>query len=154
MTTTQEFRMTAEAELPRVAGEWLDGHGAGGVFGLSGTLGAGKTAFVRAVVRELHRRAGTEAPRVPSPTYVYRTSYEIGRTPVEHFDLYRVDTASAATLAELGYYDAVENVRAGKGFLFVEWPERADDPSDLDLTEQWEISLAGDGTVRRLRRND
>lgn len=148
----RQWLVPSEAALPQVAAEWLDQHPTGGLFGLSGTLGAGKTAFVRAIVHELFRRAGTPAPRVPSPTYVYRTTYEAGRRPVEHFDLYRLDTATAATLAELGYYEAADNARAGKGYLFVEWPERAEDPHDLDLTEHWELSLGSDANSRVLRR--
>jgi tRNA threonylcarbamoyl adenosine modification protein YjeE len=146
------WQIAGEADLGRVAEEWLTTHPGGGVFGLSGNLGAGKTAFVRAVVHALYRRAGIEAPRVPSPTYVYRTTYEAGRTPVEHFDLYRLDTATAATLAELGYYEAVERVRGDKGFLFVEWPERAEEPSDLDLNEHWEMRPLVDPAARELRR--
>ena len=149
-----DYLIADEAALPTTAVAWLDTHRAGGVFGFSGHLGAGKTAFVRAVVQELFRRAGTEAPRVPSPTYVYRTIYEAGRVPVEHFDLYRLDTATAATLAELGYYEAVERVRGDKGFLFVEWPERAEEMTDLDLTESWEIRIGRDGATRTLQRRD
>jgi tRNA threonylcarbamoyladenosine biosynthesis protein TsaE len=143
-----------EAALAAVASPWLDAHRTGGVFGLSGTLGAGKTAFVRAIVHELFRRAGEPPPRVPSPTYVFRTTYEAGAVPVEHFDLYRLDTASAATLAEIGYYEAVERVRGERGYLFVEWPERADDPHDLDLTERWELRRIDETETRLLLRSD
>ena len=52
---------------------------------LRGPLGAGKTTFVRAVVRELH---GSDAA-VSSPTFVFRQRYE-GPPPVEHVDLYRI----------------------------------------------------------------
>lgn len=149
---TNRWKIETQTELSRVATEWLDAHPTGGVFGLSGTLGAGKTAFVRAVVHELFRRGGLETPRVPSPTYVYRATYEAGRTPVEHFDLYRLDTATASTLAELGYYEAVERVRGEKGYLFVEWPERAEDPHDLELTEHWEMKPLVDPNARELCR--
>jgi tRNA threonylcarbamoyladenosine biosynthesis protein TsaE len=85
----------------------------GDALGLSGDLGAGKTTFVRALVRALH---GSDVP-VSSPTFVFRQRYD-GTPPVEHLDLYRLDDPAEA--AELGLEDAFGPDR----ITVVEWPER------------------------------
>jgi len=85
----------------------------GDALALSGELGAGKTTFVRALVRALHGSDGS----VTSPTFVFRHRYE-GTPPVEHLDLYRLDDPSEA--AELGLEEAFGADR----ITVVEWPER------------------------------
>lgn len=86
----------------------------GSVVALHGSLGAGKTAFVRALVRCLH---GSD-DAVSSPTFVFRQLYG-GDLPVEHLDLYRVD--DPAEIDDLGLEDAFAPDR----ITVVEWPERA-----------------------------
>jgi tRNA threonylcarbamoyl adenosine modification protein YjeE len=77
---------------------------------LHGDLGAGKTSFARAVIREL---CGADAV-VPSPTFTIVQNYG----NISHFDLYRVKTA--AELEEIGFFDALaENI------VLIEWPEIA-----------------------------
>jgi len=104
-----------EADLPRLARDyaqlWLR---PGTVVALHGDLGAGKTAFVRALVREI---LGAEVP-VPSPTFTIVQPYETPSLTIYHYDLYRLTNPSE--LAELGWQEAVAN-----GLVLVEWPERA-----------------------------
>jgi tRNA threonylcarbamoyladenosine biosynthesis protein TsaE len=82
---------------------------------MSGSLGAGKTTLVRAIVRALH---GSDAA-VSSPTFVFRQTYA-GTPTIEHLDLYRLDDASSE-LPELGLDDALGADR----IALIEWAERA-----------------------------
>jgi tRNA threonylcarbamoyl adenosine modification protein YjeE len=88
----------------------------GNALALSGELGAGKTTFVRAIVRALH---GSDVP-VSSPTFIFRQRYD-GRPPIEHLDLYRIEGPEDA--AELGLDEAFGPDR----ITIVEWPERLPD---------------------------
>jgi N-acetylmuramate 1-kinase len=92
---------------------------------LSGDLGAGKTAFVRAVIRHL---AGNDRIEVPSPTFTLIQSYSLPRFPVVHADLYRV--GGPGELPELGLDEAMHEAA-----VLLEWPDRAGDLLPPDRLE-------------------
>ena len=107
----------------------------GDVVALSGGLGAGKTAFVRAVVEVLH---GTD--ETTSPTFTFRHRYE-GSPPIDHLDLYRIDDPHE--IAELGLEDAFD----GTSIVLVEWWRNA---PHLLPQRRYEIDIAGAGDEPRL----
>jgi len=84
----------------------------GDCLGLDGPLGAGKTVFVRGLVRG----AGA-ADRVRSPTFVLHAVYP-GPLTIHHLDLYRLD--HGVDLRTLGVEELLET-----GAAVVEWAERA-----------------------------
>ncbi|MFM2043594.1 MAG: hypothetical protein RLY86_2170 [Pseudomonadota bacterium] len=96
---------------------------------LAGDLGAGKTAFCRALIRHL---SGDPAAEVPSPTFTLVQTYDLPALSLWHFDLYRL--SGPEEVEELGW----EEVRAD-GVALVEWPDRLGpllpaDRLDLHLT--------------------
>ncbi|GGB34403.1 hypothetical protein GCM10011505_14810 [Tistrella bauzanensis] len=105
----------------------------GGMVLLDGDLGAGKTAFARALIRSL---AGADID-VPSPTFTLVQSYALDGVEVTHADLYRIDDPDE--IDELGLEDA-----AAGGLVLVEWPERAGGRLDRDAL-RLRFSIADDG---------
>jgi len=114
----------------------------GDLITLSGDLGAGKTAFARALIRHL---AGNETIEVPSPTFTLVQNYELPRFTLIHADLYRV--GSAAELAELGFEDVADGA-----VVLIEWPDRAAGALPADRLDIAFTLAAGAGpNVRQVR---
>lgn len=112
---------------------------AGDLVTLRGELGAGKTTFARELIAAL---AGSDGAEIPSPTFTLVQDYETKRTPVWHFDLYRL--RDEAELSELGLDDAL-----GRGVALVEWPERAGaglplDRLDIHIEDRGEADPGGE----------
>ena len=84
----------------------------GGVVALRGTLGAGKTAFVRGIAAQLAPQAS-----VSSPTFAIMNEYR-GEMPLFHFDLYRI--GDAEELDGIGFEEFFEK----PGVMLIEWSER------------------------------
>ncbi len=81
--------------------------------GLVGTLGAGKTQFVRFLVAAL----GVAAENVTSPTYVLQQTY-LGSCKIHHFDFYRLDRA--AQVWDLGIDELYEQ----PCIVLIEWADK------------------------------
>lgn len=108
---------------------------AGDVLALRGDLGAGKTAFARALVRAL---AEDEEAEVPSPTFTLVQTYDTDAGPVWHFDLYRL--SGPDEVPELGWDEV------GQGIALVEWPDRL---GPLLPRDRLELTMVHDGPDAR-----
>lgn len=103
----------ATADFARALGSQLR---VGDVLLLTGSIGAGKTHFARALIQSLL----TEPEDVPSPTFTLVQEYETDRGPLWHSDLYRLN--SPDEIEELGLLEAFSNA-----ICIVEWPDRLGD---------------------------
>ena len=83
------------------------------IVALGGDLGAGKTAFSRALIRTI----GGSNIEVPSPTFTLVQTYELPAFELWHFDLYRLDAPQDAM--ELDIEEAFASCVS-----LIEWPER------------------------------
>lgn len=88
---------------------------AGDVFLLKGSLGVGKSVFVRGMARGL----GINEP-MPSPSFTILNEYK-GKFHVYHFDFYRIN--DPFELFEIGFEEYINS----EGISFIEWPEKAGD---------------------------
>ena len=135
MTSSQTRVTYSEEETAIFAGEFASELKAGDVLLLSGTLGAGKTAFVRGLAAGL----GIDPEEVSSPTFTLVHEYRGGRLTLYHADLYRLEKAATD---ELG----LEEMGVARSVLAIEWPDRLTHalPGARDVT----IDIVDEGTRR------
>jgi len=124
---------------------------AGDVVGLQGTLGAGKTCFVKGMARGLG--VGDERA-VTSPSFVLLHEYR-GRLTLYHFDAYRL--ADASQMEEIGCQEVFDS----GGVSVVEWADHVQGclpPEHFMLTirllgpsrREFSLTAAGAGPTSRL----
>lgn len=106
---------------------------------LDGPLGAGKTALTQGIGAGLGVRE-----TINSPTFTLLKEY-LGRLPLYHFDLYRIEDPEE--LFALGF----EDYFGGEGVCVVEWADRgvAADGATLWPTNWLRIAIAADGGSKR-----
>ena len=108
---------------------------------LLGELGAGKTAFVKAVAHAL----GVEEV-VTSPTFVLEKIYQLGgRTSkfkrLIHIDAYRLETGGE--LAPLGFDELMQDAT---NLVFLEWPEKVAESLPTP-TARISLTVQGDSRI-------
>jgi tRNA threonylcarbamoyladenosine biosynthesis protein TsaE len=111
---THESHSVADTES--IAAELARTLRGGEVVALYGDLGAGKTQFVRGLVRGL----GGNPHTVSSPTFVLLNVYDSGRLNVFHLDAYRV--RGAEDFESIGFTELLDQ----RGVVVVEWAERVE----------------------------
>jgi len=117
-----------EAATAQLGAQLAQALAPGLVIYLSGNLGAGKTALVRAVLRGLGYQG-----KVKSPTFTLVELYAISSLTIYHFDLYRFRDPDE--WLEAGFRDYF----GSDAICLVEWPEKAEGmlpPADLRITLQ------------------
>lgn len=109
-------RSSSVEQTEAIAAELAATLAGGELIALHGDLGAGKTQFVRGLVRGL----GGEPRAVSSPTFVLLNVYDGGRLTVFHLDAYRI--GGADDFEAIGFTELLEQ----GGVVAVEWPQRID----------------------------
>ncbi len=97
----------------------------GEIICLAGDLGAGKTHFAKGIVAGL----GGDPQEVTSPTFTIVHEYHVGRIPVFHFDLYRLD--SGRELQGIGWDEYLDE----GGVCLVEWADKF--PNEVPAGALW-----------------
>jgi tRNA threonylcarbamoyladenosine biosynthesis protein TsaE len=100
------------------------------VITFSGEIGAGKTTFIRAMLRALGIQSA-----IKSPTFSLVESYRIDPLQIHHFDLYRIHDETE--LEYVGFRDYF----TPHAICCIEWPEQAKNyitHVDVKITLEWE----------------
>jgi tRNA threonylcarbamoyladenosine biosynthesis protein TsaE len=111
------------ANIDETARLFLDKVGSNRHFALYGSMGAGKTTFIKALCKALGVIGA-----VTSPTFALVNEYNAGNNgKVFHFDFYRINKPE-----EVFDFGCEEYFASGR-YCFVEWPEKAEIalPSDI-----------------------
>ena len=148
-TSLDDTRDAARALVARVA-ERAQERSTATVVGLRGELGAGKTAFAKAVAEALGVRE-----TVTSPTFVIEKIYKLDAAQpfghLVHIDAYRLE--GGAELTTLGWSGTVAEPG---NLVLVEWPERVADvlPDDTLFIDFEALTESGAEETRRITIHD
>lgn len=108
------FRLDNLLESAR---EFVENNPTNKKFAFYGSMGAGKTTFIKAICQVLNA-----IDLVSSPTFSIINEYETKEgTLIYHFDLYRIKTSEE--LYDIGFEEYCQD----DCWCFVEWPEKAED---------------------------
>ena len=122
----REFISNSIAQTEQIAAEVAKELSNGGFLALYGDMGAGKTAFVRGLVKAMCPEC---LPLVHSPTFAIVNEYAGDKVKIYHFDLYRLKDGD--DLISTGFYDYLEN----GGVIVTEWSELFEDDIPLDAVK-------------------
>ena len=110
--------------IKETAQAFIEAMGDSTIFAFYGSMGAGKTTFIKAVCEEL----GVEDV-ITSPTFAIVNEYRSATTGrlIYHFDFYRIKKQEE--VYDMGYEDYVES----GALCFMEWPELIEEllPEDV-----------------------
>lgn len=100
------------------------------IFAFYGSMGAGKTTFIKAICEVL----GVEEV-ITSPTFAIVNEYTAKDNTIYHFDFYRIKRLEE--VYDMGYEDYIDS----GALCFMEWPEMIEEvlPEDavrVNITEQ------------------
>ena len=83
---------------------------------LSGNLGVGKTTFIKYLINSLQKANKQKISEVTSPTFNITNEYQIKKTLIKHYDLYRIKNKKE--LYNLGIQENINDQ-----ITLVEWPK-------------------------------
>ncbi len=108
-----EIRINSLENINEAARQFIDNIGDRTIFAFFGSMGAGKTTFIKAICEEL----GVEDV-ITSPTFAIVNEYTTGEgDPLYHFDFYRIKKLDE--FFDMGGEDYFES----GNLCFIEWPE-------------------------------
>lgn len=111
-----EIRINNLDSIREAAREFISVIGDHKVFAFYGSMGAGKTTFVKAICEEL----GVEDV-ITSPTFAIINEYSGRDGVIYHFDFYRIKKLEE--VYDMGYEDYFYS----GALCFIEWPELIED---------------------------
>lgn len=129
-----QIRIESLDALGTAAQQFIDGIGDARVIAFYGSMGAGKTTFIKALCQHL----GVEDV-ITSPTFALVNEYTDGQNnPIYHFDFYRIKKLEE--VYDMGYEDYFYS----GNLCLLEWPELIEEilPDDAVRVK---ITVAPDG---------
>ena len=112
-----ELKLDNLESINAVAKTFMENVGDNTVLAFYGSMGAGKTTFIKALCKELKVK-----DQVNSPTFAIVNDYETQTGDhIYHFDFYRINKIEEAF--DFGYEDYFYS----GSYCFIEWPELVED---------------------------
>lgn len=130
-----EIKINSLEEIEKAAKEFITQMGDNTVFAFYGSMGAGKTTFIKAICEAL---GVTDV--ITSPTFAIVNEYRgEGEELIYHFDFYRIKKLEE--VYDMGYEDYFYS----GALCFIEWPELVEELLPEDIVKVY-INENADGS--------
>lgn len=136
--TEKSIKIKGLEEYPDAAREFIANIGDRRIFAFYGSMGAGKTTFIKSICEAM----GVE-DAINSPTFAIVNEYEDSKAnTIYHFDFYRIK--DIADVYNMGY----EEYFYSNAICFIEWPELIEELLPEDTTKVFITEEEGYRTIR------
>ena len=120
-----KINLSSENETEELAVKISKKLNLGNIIFLYGEIGVGKTTFVKYLIQELQKTHKLKQTEVTSPTFNLLNEYLIGKTKINHYDLFRLKSNEEVKNLDL-FSDAQNSI------TLIEWPQIIiEKPKDL-----------------------
>ena len=113
---SDKIDLSSETKTEELANKILKKIKLGDIVFLYGEIGVGKTTFVRHFINAFQKKNKLKPTEVTSPTFNLLNEYQINKTKINHYDLFRLK--STDELKNLDIFSDSLNV-----ITMIEWPQ-------------------------------
>ena len=115
-TKNEKIDLSSENQTEEFALKFLEKIKPQDVIFLYGEMGVGKTTFIKYLINGFQKKNNQITTEVTSPTFNILNEYQIKKIKINHYDLYRLN--SADELKNLNLFDDKLN-----SITLIEWPQ-------------------------------
>ncbi len=115
-TKSDIIDLSSENKTQELANEILNRLKTGDIVFLYGEMGVGKTTFARYLINGFQKKNKLKPSEVTSPTFNILNEYQVNKTKIKHYDLFRLK--SEDEVKDLGLFEDSLN-----SITLIEWPE-------------------------------
>ena len=117
----KSWKIESVIELEPIAAELVSSLDKPSLIWIEGEVGAGKTTFIKSLIRALRKKLGATASdkEVSSPTFSVHNIYDLGAFNFHHFDFYRLKSES--DLESIGFWESLNELNS---MVCIEWPQK------------------------------
>tara|TARA_B100001093_G_C26394677_1_gene828587 strand:- start:93 stop:545 length:453 start_codon:yes stop_codon:yes gene_type:complete len=115
-TKSDIIDLSSENKTQELANKILNRLKTGNIVFLYGEMGVGKTTFARYLINGFQKKNKLKPSEVTSPTFNILNEYQVKKTKIKHYDLFRLK--SEDEVKDLGLFEDSLN-----SITLIEWPE-------------------------------
>ena len=115
-TKNEKIDLSSETKTEEFALKFLKKIKLKDVIFLYGEMGVGKTTFVKYLINGFQKENNQITTEVTSPTFNILNEYQVKKIKINHYDLYRLNSANE--LKDLNLFDDKLN-----SITLIEWPQ-------------------------------